>query len=126
MTDFKFPPEVTTLGEAVRYAREQRGMTLRALARAVDVSPPFLSDLEHNRRSTDRLPQMERALDVPEGTLRQFDGRLTKDLADWLKDNPKLLELLRAVRGRHPTKLDMGPVWTPVRRWYKVGGDHEA
>ena len=119
MSDWKFPPEVTTLGEAVRYARERREMTLRALAHAANVSAPFLSDLEHNRRSTDRLPAMEKALDLPEGTLTQFDGRFDKELADWIKDNPKLLALLRAVRAKHPQRLDMGTIWTPVRRFYQ-------
>ena len=119
MSEFKFPPEVTTLGEAIRYLRERRKVTLRWLARQVGISPPFLSDLEHNRRNTDRLPDMEKALDVPPGTLGQFDGHLTKDLAEWLKDNPKLVELLRAVRGRHPQVLDFGPIWSPVRRFYK-------
>jgi transcriptional regulator with XRE-family HTH domain len=119
MSEFQFPPEVTTLGEAIRYLREQRKVTLRWLGREVGVSAPFLSDLEHNRRSTDKLPEMEKALDVPPGTLQRFDGRLEKDLAEWLKDNPKLVDLLRSIRDRHPRIIDFGPVWTPVRRFYK-------
>jgi transcriptional regulator with XRE-family HTH domain len=119
MSEFKFPPEVTTLGEALRYLRERRKVTLRWLAREVGVSAPFISDLEPNRRNTDKLPEMEKALDVPPGTLQRLDGHVTKDLAEWLKDNPKLVELLRAVRHHHPRIIDMGPIWTPVRRFYK-------
>lgn len=117
--EIKFPSDVTTLGEAIRYLRDWRRVTLRWLANKVGVSAPFLSDLEHNRRNTDRLPDMEKALDVPVGTLQQFDGHVTKDLAEWLKDNPKLVDLLRAVRERHPRIIDFGPIWSPVRRFYK-------
>lgn len=37
-------------GEGWRLAREAKGMTLRALAAAAGISPPFQSDVEHGRR----------------------------------------------------------------------------
>lgn len=38
-------------GTRLRETRELKKMTLRELARLVEVSPPFLSDVEHGRRA---------------------------------------------------------------------------
>ena len=38
------------LGRMIRTAREKRGVGLRELAKLIDVSPPFLSDVERGRR----------------------------------------------------------------------------
>lgn len=87
-----------TLGEAIRALRELRGMTLRALAEKVQISPPFLSDLEHNRRGTDKLAEFAKALRVPLATLERFDGRLAPDLKEWIAENPEVVALLKDIR----------------------------
>src|SRR5437660_507934 len=92
------PDSITTLGEAIRFLREQRGMSLRDLAERVGVSAPFLSDLERNRRATDRLEQLADTLGVPAGTLRQFDTRLTPDVRDWIASSPGVSALLREMK----------------------------
>jgi transcriptional regulator with XRE-family HTH domain len=89
------PHGVATLGEAIRLLREQQGLTLRALADKVGVSAPFLSDLEHGRRQTDKYDELAKALSVPAEQLRQLDTRLSGDLKEWLAQNPKLLGLLK-------------------------------
>lgn len=103
----QLPSEVKTLGDAVRWLREQRGMTLRALAKKVDVTAPFLSDLEHNRRKTDKLAAIARALDFEFEELNKFDGRLTADLKEWIDANPGMVALLKDIRasGRSPEEL---------------------
>jgi transcriptional regulator with XRE-family HTH domain len=89
------PPDVKSLGDAVRILREEQGLTLRALAEKVGVTAPFLSDLEHGRRQTDRHEKLAAALNVPVDELRQLDSRLSPDLKDWLAANPKLVALLK-------------------------------
>lgn len=89
------PPGVKSLGEAVRILREDQGLTLRALAEKVGVTAPFLSDLEHGRRQTDRYEKLAAALNVPVDELRELDSRLSPDLKEWLAANPKLVALLR-------------------------------
>ena len=42
--------ERATVGMVVRMVRVRTGWTLRRLARALDISPPYLSDVEHDRR----------------------------------------------------------------------------
>jgi transcriptional regulator with XRE-family HTH domain len=108
MTDKpRLPAHVETLGDAVRYLREKRGLTLRALAKAVGVSAPFLSDLEHNRRRTDRIAEFARELGADESILKRFDSRVEPDLKEWLEKNPEVVALLRDVRstGRSPVEL---------------------
>ncbi len=93
-----FPDDVQTVGGAVKYLREQRGLSLRALAERVGVSAPFLSDVEKNRRSTERLADFAAALEVPVDTLLRFDGRLSKELRDWISSDPALVRFLEDQR----------------------------
>lgn len=101
------PPHIRNFGEAIRYLREKKSMTLRALAEEVGVSAPFLSDIERNRRSTDKLAEFANALDVAEDELRRFDGRLSQELKDWINENPAFVALLEDLRtsGRPPEEL---------------------
>lgn len=91
----KIPEGVKTLGEAVRLLREAQGLTLRALAKKVGVTAPFLSDLEHGRRQTNQYAALAEALEVQVDELRLLDTRVPGDLREWLSENPKLLALLK-------------------------------
>lgn len=88
-------PKGVSLGEAVRSLREDQRLTLRALAEKVGISAPFLSDLEHGRRQTDRYAELAEALGVAEASLRELDTRVTPDLKEWLTSNPRLVSLLK-------------------------------
>lgn len=95
----RIPNEARTFGEALRWARKQRDMTLRQLGEAIGVSAPFLCDIEHDRRQTNRVEQLSRALGVELSDLERRQG-VTEDLTDWLARNPKLVALLRDIRAR--------------------------
>ncbi len=41
---------MTPFGERVRQLRDERGITLRAMAAALELSPAYLSALEHGKR----------------------------------------------------------------------------
>jgi len=84
------PKGVASFAEALRLLREGQGLTLRALAQKIGVSAPFLSDLEHGRRQTDKYDELAQALDVPVEELRELDTRVPPDLKEWLASNPKL------------------------------------
>ena len=43
---------MTPLGAKLRALREQRGVTLKDMAKALNVSSAYLSALEHGRRGT--------------------------------------------------------------------------
>lgn len=99
--------DAKTLGEAIRGLREAQGLTLRSLAEKVGVTPPFLSDLEHDRRKTDRLEKFAQVLGVSLNVLQQFDTRISAELKDWLGENPQLLSLLRDFKSSgRPVPID--------------------
>ena len=83
-------------------------MTLRGLAREIEVSPAFLSDLEKNRRHTDKLDQLAAALHVPVDELRALDSRVPVDLKEWLGANPTVVSLLQELKGSgRPVPIDL-------------------
>ena len=45
-----FVPDLQATGQQVRDARQKAGMSLRAAARALGISAPYLSDMERGRR----------------------------------------------------------------------------
>lgn len=90
----------TALGQAIREAREAKGISLRKLAAAVGLSAPFMSDLEHGRRSTNKLPQIAKALGLPVADLQRIEARVDADLKRWIEENPDLVELLHATRAK--------------------------
>lgn len=60
---------MTDAGTALRLRREEERMTLRALAEAIGVSAPFLSDVEHGRRrlSTEQAARADAAFAARRG-----------------------------------------------------------
>jgi transcriptional regulator with XRE-family HTH domain len=82
-----------TLGGKLRALREQADLSLRELAKAVDVSPPFLSDVELGRRypSDEVLERLASKLRTPIKDLKAVDNRETLgDLKRLAEANPKL------------------------------------
>jgi transcriptional regulator with XRE-family HTH domain len=98
----RIPADVETLGRALRWAREERGLTLRALGEKVGVTASFLVDLEKDRRSTSRLPALAEALAVPLEDLERRSGRVSRDLLRWLEAHPDIVATLRRRQRRHP------------------------
>lgn len=86
------------LGQRIRQLREAQGLSLRALAEKVGVSAPFLSDLEHGRRGTEKIPAIAKALGIAAKDLEKLSGKLPPELKSWLTDNPSVVELLQDVR----------------------------
>ena len=93
----KLPKHVDTLGDAIRFLREREGFTLRGLGRAVGLSAPFLSDIEHNRRpSTEKLTELALVLKVDVGELQRLTGRVDRKMQRWLAAHPEIMRALRA------------------------------
>lgn len=104
---YEFPPDVKVLGQAVRHLRTIRGMSLRALAAEVGVTAPFLSDVEHGRRFTDKLDKLAEVLGVNLEDLSHFDTRLPEDLKHWIESKPGLSDLLREMKASNQSVVEM-------------------
>ena len=109
----KLPSEIRTLGPAVRFLREQAGLSLRELARRTGVSAPFLSDLERDRRKTTKIDELARELNSSAGVLRALEGRLSQDLRDWIAANPGMVAVLREMRASDWRRWRPGPPRAP-------------
>jgi len=67
-----------TLGERIRELREQNDLSLREFAKKLNLSAPFVSDIELGRRfpSEDVLEKIAKTLGITTEELRTHDTRL--------------------------------------------------
>ena len=82
-----------SLGEFIRAKRDESDISLRELARQIEVSPPFLSDIELGRRypSEPVLQKIATCLKVPIEVLQQYDPRGSfNELKRLIAAEPKL------------------------------------
>src|SRR5262245_27415666 len=89
-----------TLGERIRARRLELRITLRELARRVDVSAPYLTDLEAGRRhpSPEVRGRIAAALELPEAELEALDTRLSPEVRRWVETQPDVARLLRTIQ----------------------------
>jgi transcriptional regulator with XRE-family HTH domain len=89
-----------TLGERIRELREEKDISLRELAKKLDISAAFLSDVELNRRfpSEDVLAKIAKHLNEPVEDLKAFDTRPPmEELKRITASNPLMGVALRRV-----------------------------
>jgi transcriptional regulator with XRE-family HTH domain len=78
---------MAALGARIRELRQEQHLTLRGFARAVDVAPSFVVDIEADRRlpSPATLYRIATALGVPLGDLQALDPRLAPEEREALR-----------------------------------------
>jgi transcriptional regulator with XRE-family HTH domain len=89
-----------TLGERIRDLREQRDFSVRELAKKIDVSAPFLSDVELGRRhpSSEVLKKIANYLGTKIEDLKKYDARPPmEELKRIAASNPAMGFALRRV-----------------------------
>jgi transcriptional regulator with XRE-family HTH domain len=92
----------TTLGETLRRLREDRGLGIRSVAKAANISATYLSQLENDKsKPTERVVfNLASALDCNEDELLSILGRVAKDVQDIILRQPRALgALILAVDG---------------------------
>ena len=105
--------EYQNFGEFLQSKREEKQVTLRSMAEALDCSAPFLSDVEKDRRNPpdiDKLMKISEilALSVEEqNTMLNLAGRkrntVPPDLAEYITERDFISNALRTAR-----ELDAG------------------
>jgi transcriptional regulator with XRE-family HTH domain len=81
-----------SLGQRIRTLREAKDLSLRELAKRVDKSAAFLSDIELGRRfpSDEVLALLAQELDVTQDDLRSYDTRpAVEEIRRLAAENPK-------------------------------------
>lgn len=98
----------TTLGDEIRRARVLAGHGLRELARSLDITPSYLSDIENDRRvpSEEVLQNLASALRLDFDRLMGLAGRFGDEAERLLKRSPETGLLFRRLSSEpEPEKL---------------------
>jgi transcriptional regulator with XRE-family HTH domain len=90
-----------TLGTQIRDARVRSELSLRELARRLELAPSYINDIEHDRRvpSEPVLRKICVELDLDEDRLLAAAGRVGEDAEEYMKSNPTAGVLFRRVSG---------------------------
>jgi len=85
------------LARRLRSAREEAGLSLRELARRMDVSPAYVHRVEMGQHlpSDDRLRSMCQELDVDFDMMMLRTGRVPVDVVEYIAKTPGVLQRLR-------------------------------
>jgi transcriptional regulator with XRE-family HTH domain len=118
--------ENISLGQKLRQMRESAGISLRELAREVNVSAPFLSDVELGRRfpKDETLLLIAKKLGVSLRVLKEHDTRSAlADLKRMADGTPTLGFAFREMVGQvRSGKLSPGDLAEQLRKLYGPKG----
>ena len=92
-----------TLGQCIRELRVEKSLSLREFAKRLNLSAPFVSDIELGRRdpSEDVLERMAEAFGIPPKELRSYDVRVPIfELKKLAQSNPAYAIVLRMLADR--------------------------
>jgi transcriptional regulator with XRE-family HTH domain len=86
-----------SLGQQVRDARVAAGLSLRALARQLEVAPSYMNDIENDRRvpSEAVLRRIASELDLDADLLLATAGRVGEGAREYIKEQPAAGVLFR-------------------------------
>ena len=95
--------ELERFGARVRRLRMQQGIGLRKFAKAVDMSPTYLSKVERDEFSPpaeNKVRAIAKALDQDPDELLALAGRVADELSEIIKRQPReMASFLRAANG---------------------------
>lgn len=89
-------------GETIRERREARGITLRAAAALLEVSPAYLSRLEREQESPTqaRVGQIAALLELPPDPLFALAQQVAPELSQYVASTPSLPAFLRTAQAK--------------------------
>lgn len=93
------PMQERTLGDMIRDARLAKSRGLRELAKELDITPSYLSDIENDRRipAEDVLRKIATMLGLDVDHLLAAAGRFGEDAERYMKRNPSVGVLFRRI-----------------------------
>ena len=105
-----------TFGDYLKHKREEKQISLRELARRLELSAPFLSDVENNRRTPlteERLATLVDVLSLSKAEaaemydiVGQQKGLLPPDLNPYVNNRPYVNAALRTARNLEANEED--------------------
>jgi transcriptional regulator with XRE-family HTH domain len=115
----------TTLGDVIREGRAAKDIKLRELARRLDVTPSYVSDIENNRRvpSEEVLAKIGTELDLDYGDLVARAGRLGSDAERYMRETPVATTLFRRISKERLTEAELRQLMERVEELRGDRGD---
>ena len=102
-------PATETFGARVRREREGRKIGLRQAAKAIGVSPTYLSMVERDEfhpPAEDKVQAIATLLDVDADELLALAGKVSSDVTAIIRDHPReLAPFLRSMKGLTPKQV---------------------
>jgi transcriptional regulator with XRE-family HTH domain len=112
-----------SLGQWLRAARIAKGRSLRELARNLQLTPSYLSDIENDRRvpAEQVLRNMAAELDVSFDELMALGGKLGDQAERYIKDVPQAATLFRRISEMQLTPEELDHLRRVVDRLKRTG-----
>lgn len=116
------------LGDIINMARVEKRLGLRALARQLDITPSYLSDIENNRRipSEAVLRDLSNALDLDFDRLMQRAGRVGEDVEQYLRQERLAGQLFRRIAASQLDEQALKDLLARVEEPESEGSDDEG
>lgn len=113
-----------TLGDIIREARIAKERSLRDLAKALEITPSYLSDIENDRRvpSEDVLGKIAKLLGLDHDVLMAQAGRFGDEAERYMKRHPTAGVLFRKISDHNLPEPELRKL---IREVEKLGRDHK-
>ncbi len=117
-----------SLGDFVRDGRSALNLRLRELARRLDVTPSYVSDIENNRRvpSEDVLTRIADVLNLSFEELVARAGRLGTDAERYMRETPVATTLFRKISDEKLTEDEIRDLLNRVADLRRDRGENDA
>jgi transcriptional regulator with XRE-family HTH domain len=95
------------LGAELRRRREEKGLSLRDVAKKLDIKPPHLSRVETGESaiSEEPLTKLCKILDADPEDVMTYGGQVSEDFADLMAARPEPFNDLRKLIRTNPNAL---------------------
>ncbi len=105
-----------SLGESLREARAEKGLSLRGLAGQMDITPSYLSDIENDRRvpAEEVLQTLASKLDLDFDDLMAQAGRFGEEAEQFAKERPVAVKLFRRLANANPSDEEIQRIMSQI------------
>lgn len=101
--------ETLKFGYILKTLRIEAGISLRELARSIDISPSYLSMVENSKQAVPtatRIAQLEEALRVPAGYLQSISRGVSSEVVSLLQEVPEAADFFQMAKSKAMTSAD--------------------
>ena len=122
-----------SLGETIKALRDEKRLSMRGLAKAVDVTPMHISNIEKGftTGSSGLIANIARALETDVDSLLHMADRVDPEVVDVIQQNPQAVpSFLRSAKNLSPD--DWGKMQTYLEKLKqdeksgKIGGENKG